>query len=66
MARPGWHIDWNTVPELIRPLRDHVVEIPPVDISATEVRSRVRHGLAIKHLVPPQVAQYITERGLYR
>lgn len=66
MARPGWHIDWNAVPERIRHLQDHVVEAPQVDISGTEIRARVRQGLPIDHLVPPAVAEYITERGLYR
>ena len=66
MARPGWHIDWDAVLPSIRHLRDHVVEVPQVDISGTEIRRHVRQSLPIDHLVPPAVAEYISERGLYR
>jgi nicotinate-nucleotide adenylyltransferase len=38
----------------------------PVEVSATEVRERVRRGLWIGDLVPPGVEAYIREHGLYR
>ena len=66
MARPGWPIDWAALPEEFRELRSHVVEAPLIDISATEVRRRVREGRPIDDLVPATVANYIAERGLYR
>jgi nicotinate-nucleotide adenylyltransferase len=37
-----------------------------MDISSTEIRRRVRQNLPIDHLVPPPVARYINEHGLYR
>jgi nicotinate-nucleotide adenylyltransferase len=40
--------------------------MPLVPVSATEVRERVRRGEPIGDLVPPAVADYIRERGLYR
>jgi nicotinate-nucleotide adenylyltransferase len=43
-----------------------VMEKPLVDISATEIRERVRHGLPIDDMVPPSVARYIKETGLYK
>lgn len=41
-------------------------ETPAVDISATEIRSRVASGLSINGMVPRAVEQYIKERQLYR
>ena len=37
-----------------------------VDISASEIRRRVKSGLPIDHLVPATVASYIRRRALYR
>lgn len=36
-----------------------------IDVSSTEVRSRVAAGLSIRGFVPDAVAAYIAERGLY-
>jgi nicotinic acid mononucleotide adenylyltransferase len=40
--------------------------MPLVDVSATEIRERVRRGLPVGELVPPVVEVYIQEHGLYR
>ena len=37
-----------------------------IDISSTEIRARVKAGQSISGFVPPQVAAYIAEAGLYR
>lgn len=37
-----------------------------IDVSSTEIRSRVRAGQSITGFVPPEVAAYIAETGLYR
>ena len=66
MARPGWSFDWHALPPEFRVLQHNVVEAPLIDISATDIRRRVRAGEPIDHLVPPAVAEYIRERGLYR
>ena len=42
------------------------LEAPLIEISATAIRDRVRRGLPIRDLVPPAVAHYIADRGLYR
>jgi nicotinate-nucleotide adenylyltransferase len=42
------------------------IEAPLLDVSATEVRRRVRAGQSIRRLVPASVRAYIEERGLYR
>jgi nicotinate-nucleotide adenylyltransferase len=49
-------------------LKDKVelINIPAIDISSTMIRERVLSGEPIDQLVPPQVATYIEERGLYR
>jgi nicotinate-nucleotide adenylyltransferase len=42
-----------------------VVEVPAIDISATEVRRRARQGLSVRYWVPDAVAEYITRHRLY-
>ena len=42
-----------------------VVEVPAIDISATEVRRRARQGLPVRYWVPDPVAEYITRHRLY-
>jgi nicotinate-nucleotide adenylyltransferase len=46
-------------------LRVERVATRRVDVSATEVRSRVREGLPIRGFVPDAVAEYVVEHGLY-
>ena len=43
-----------------------VVPLPMLDISATDIRTRVARGLPIDSLVPPEVARYIKMHALYR
>lgn len=42
------------------------VEIPALDISSTDIRSRVARGKTIKYLLPSQVEQYILQNNLYQ
>jgi nicotinate-nucleotide adenylyltransferase len=46
--------------------RTIVLDKPVVDISATEIRARVRQGLPISDMVPAPVEKYIQEKGLYQ
>lgn len=41
------------------------LEMPPVGISSTLVRERVRRGASISHMVPEPVARLIASEGLY-
>ncbi len=66
MARPGWRFDWHALPPAFRVLQNNVVEAPLMEISSTDIRRRVRAGQPIDQLVPPAVADYIREHGLYR
>lgn len=71
-VRPGFdHIDWTELRSLlgderIERLRADLIQTPPVDISSTEIRKRVRLGRSIRYLVPPSVAEYIDRHNLYR
>lgn len=47
-------------------LRFRVQDVPLVEISATDIRARVRAGRSIRYLVPEAVADYIAARRLYR
>jgi len=58
-ARPG-----TTVPR--HPLISRVIPVPSIDLSATEVRERVKQGRSIRYLVPDAVREYIAAHGLYR
>lgn len=43
-----------------------VVDMPPVDISSTDVRRRAQEGEPLTGLVPPAVEEYIAAHGLYK
>jgi nicotinate-nucleotide adenylyltransferase len=43
-----------------------LVEVPALQVSSTDVRSRVAVGQPIRYLVPAVVADYIEEHDLYR
>jgi nicotinate-nucleotide adenylyltransferase len=43
-----------------------LLEMPEIEVSSTVVRARVKAGLPIRYLVPDDVVQYISKRGLYR
>jgi len=41
------------------------ITIPNIEISASTIRKRIRHGKSIKYLVPPAVEEYIFANKLY-
>lgn len=63
--RPGHEIDWAALPPAFQSLREQVVTTPLLEISASDIRHRVREGKSIRYLVPPEVERYVFERGLY-
>lgn len=65
MARPGWEIDWQGVPPEYRKLRMSVVPAPLIEISASEIRRRVRRRQSISYLTPDAVAAWVRQKRLY-
>jgi len=71
---PRPHVDLETVglldeafgPEAARRLRSSLIRAPLIELSATEVRRRVREGRSVRYLVPAAVRDYILRHGLYR
>lgn len=43
-----------------------LADTPLIDISATQIRSRLSHGDACRDLLPPKVLDYIQQNWLYR
>ena len=66
VARPGWTMDWQTMPPAYRVLQSQVVTAPMLEISATEIRRRVGEGRSIEYLTVEKVVRYIEGEGLYR
>jgi nicotinate-nucleotide adenylyltransferase len=70
-ARPGWESpDLSALVERVGErevglLREGILPTPRIDISASEIRRRVRGGRSVRWLVPETVARYIDRRGLY-
>jgi nicotinate-nucleotide adenylyltransferase len=67
--RPGW----NTVDvrDLVAKIptaasRVQVIPMPGLDLSATDLRSRIHDGRPVRYLIPDPVIGYIREHGLYR
>lgn len=62
VMRPGY--DW---PSSRHPFAERVryVNVPLIDISATEVRKRLSRGESCRYLIPDRVYSYIREHRLY-
>jgi nicotinate-nucleotide adenylyltransferase len=57
-ARPGASVPTSRV-------ISRVIEVPSIDVSATEIRRRVQGRRSIRYWVPDAVAEYITRHQLY-
>ncbi len=71
VARPGRPLDPSpALPAAIGREEAHAVcqrkvDVPPMDVSSTDIRRRAADGLPYEHLVPPAVAEYIRQNRLY-
>jgi len=63
VTRPGSELEGFAPPDHLP--RVHFHEMPGIDVSATQIRDRVRRGQPIDFLVPHDVARYIRDHGLY-
>jgi len=55
--RPGFRLDGHNV---------KTVALAPMAVSASDIRARAARGASLEGLVPPAVANYVAQRGLYR
>lgn len=69
LHRPGWERS-ALVPEIAALLasgRVHLVNNPPIEVSATELRSRLERGESLPAgTIPQQVLDYVDKYGLYQ
>ena len=66
MRRPTHPLDLKTLDPSVAALAERSVVVPQIELSATELRARVRVGNSIDYLVPPPVASFIETHRLYR
>lgn len=69
VGRPGFDIasvqEWADALERDYGAKVRLLDVCGPDISSTDVRNAVAEGRSVDHLVPPSVAEYIREKGLY-
>jgi nicotinate-nucleotide adenylyltransferase len=60
--RPGFNEE-EMRPDVMK--RSHIMKVPEIGISATEVRRRIKEGRSIRYLVPLEVEEYIRRYNTY-
>jgi nicotinate-nucleotide adenylyltransferase len=63
MGRPGRSLGSVNTAVLKKVI---ILDTPMIDISATDIRRRVKEGKSIRYLVPDAVREYIEQHNLYR
>lgn len=68
VARPGYTFDPAELFEELPAARTRIVQFagPALDISASELRQRLRAGHPVRYHLPPAIRRYIEEHGLYQ
>jgi nicotinate-nucleotide adenylyltransferase len=71
-VRPGYEMpDLTELDEFLSAdqvdqLKKNILPTPRIDISATDIRNRLRQNKSIRYLVPAPVEEYILANNLYR
>ena len=65
VTRPGYELTEEMLPEAHQQ-RVHLIDVPALAISSTDVRERAAQGRPVWYLVPDGVVQYIAKNDLYR
>lgn len=67
MRRPGYEADLEALEQAVPGLHERLlwIDAPPLALSSSDLRRRVREGLPLRYLVPPPVEAYIREHRLY-
>lgn len=63
MNRPNYP---RKVNEVIGTKKTVFVDVPDIDISSSDIRSRIKSGKSIRYLVPLEVEHYIHKHNLYK
>jgi nicotinate-nucleotide adenylyltransferase len=71
VRRPGSEVSFDRLnttiaPERLNAMRQHLVEMPLIGLSASEIRQRVAGGRSIRFRTPRAVEAYIETHSLYR
>ncbi|MCR8631479.1 MULTISPECIES: nicotinate-nucleotide adenylyltransferase [Paenibacillus] len=64
LGRPGYRLEMESLPALLRPAVQ-LAEMPQIELSSTAIRQRKAEGKSIKYLVPDRVYEYIEGNGFY-
>ena len=59
-------LDGMVSPERIERFRHHVIKMPVIEISSSEIRSRLQQGKSIRHRVPRSVEAYLANQNVYQ
>ena len=67
VSRPGAEFDQNALNSALPCAAGRVImlDVPLVDVGATELRRLAAEGSSLRYLVPDSVDEYIREHGLY-
>ena len=63
VGQPDLEMLEEKIPGIVR--NTIILDIPPIDISSSDIRGRVHNGLPVKDLVPESVEEYIRKNRLY-